>query len=421
MFWSKSSSFFDKLCNFVLTAFMAFPLIDYILRNVIPIPVLSSLWDDFLLLGGLILVGLRLLFGTSKRNTDLTKTILVVMVAGVAYLILDLPTFSFSLEGYRAVFQYMLVFFIGFYLSESPEKTKTLLSVAVSTGVLIALYGIYQWIAKVPMPGDWVDSTETVRTRAFSIVGSPNALGSQMALTASIALGLLLGEQNRTRKLLWMLSFLILVVCLVFTGSRGAWLAFAGAIGIIGILYDRRILIAIVAAALIAVVFVPAIRHRIFYLFTPEYMSKSAQSGRISRWFEAYDQMRNSPLFGAGLGHFGGAVAKRHYNTIYVDNYYMKTLAEMGLLGLSMFLWLIFRTLREGYNAMKALASPRLKFTAMGIFAGLLAVVLHNAVENIFEIPYLNSYFWLMTGLLLALPFKVSVEGGASTDDNKVA
>ncbi len=412
MFWSKSSTFFEKLNYLVLLAFVSFPLLDYILRNVLSIPVLSSLWDELLLLGGLTLVALRLLFGSSGKNTQLSKTIFYVMLAGLAYLALNLTTLSYSIEGWRAVFQYMFVFFIGFYLSGRPENTKSLLSALVVIGTVIALYGIYQWLVKVPMPGEWVDAAESVKTRAFSIVGSPNALGSHMALTSAVALGLVLEEKTWLKRLLWLAAFTILTLCLVLTFSRGAWLAFAGALGIIGIIYDRRILFAGIAVALVAVLFVPAVSHRLIYLFSEEYMINSASSGRISRWFQAYDQMRNNPLFGAGLGHFGGAVAKRHYNTIYVDNYYMKTLAEMGLLGLSLFLWLIGSTLRQGYNSMKQLISPRMKFMSMGMFTAILVIVLHNGVENVFEIPYLNSYFWLLTGLLLALPFNTTQEGG---------
>ena len=421
MLWSKSSTFFEKIYFLFLALFIALPVTDYILRNVLGIIILAALWHNLLLLGGLSLVGLRILVGNPRRSTTLSKTILTLILVGTAYLALDLTTLGTNFEGFRAVFQYMLVFFVAFYLNDRPENTKSLLSLAVVIGTLIALYGIYQWIVKVPMPGDWVDTTESVRTRAFSILGSPNALGSHMAMVASIALGLLMQEENRRKQLLWLGAFGIMVVCLVFTGSRGAWLAFAGAIGIIGIIYDRRILMAGIIFAAAAVIFVPAVSHRVTYLFTPEYMTKSASSGRISRWFEAYDQMRNSPIFGAGLGHFGGAVAKRHYNTIYVDNYYMKTLAEMGLLGLSLFLWLIFRTLREGYNAMKKLNSPRLKFMAMGMFGGLLASVMHNAVENIFEIPYLNIYFWLIAGLLVALPFNAAKTGGDSDNVKKIS
>lgn len=413
MLWSKSSTLFEKFYYLILLSFIAFPVVDYLLRNVIPIPLMASLLDELLLILGLALVGLRLLFGEPGNGNPLTKTILSVMLIGIAYLVLDLTSLAINFEGFRAIFQYMFVFFIAFYLNDRPENTKKLLAVAVVIGTFFALHGIYQYVAKVPMPGRWVDAGESGATRAFSILGSPNALGSQLAMLIPIAFGLFIDEKNRLRKLLWISAVGVMGICLIFTGSRGAWLALVGVIAILGILYDRRILIAGIIIALIATLFVPYVNQRITYLFSAEYMMKSAQSGRISRWFEAYDQMRNNPLFGSGLGHFGGAVAKRHYNTIYVDNYYMKTIAEIGLLGITAFLWLILRTLKEGYSAMKR-SSTGYKFMAAGMFGGLLAIVLHNGVENIFEIPYLNMYFWLIAGLLLALPVNLSKTGGGT-------
>ncbi len=412
MFWSKQSSFIEKVYFLVLAGFIAFPVVDYILRNKLPIPILSSLWDDLLLAGGLLLVGLRLLFGDPRRRTGLTKPIFVLTLIGVAYLVLDLTSWSENIEGFRAIFQFMFVFFIAFYLNDRPENTKALLSLAVFIGTLLAVHGIYQWVFKVPMPGRWVDSGEAGGTRAFSIIGSPNALGSYLAFLVPISLGLFMQEKPWPKKLLFLGAAVIMAGCLVFTGSRGAWLAFAGAMGIIGVFYDRRILIVGIIAAVLAVAFVPYVNQRVTYLFSPEYMSKSTASGRVSRWFDAYDQMRNNPLFGAGMGHYGGAVAKRNYNVTYTDNYYLKTMAEMGLLGLTMFLWLILKTLKEGYTAMKSLGSSNFKFMATGMLAGLTAIVLHNAVENIFELPFLNTYFWLVAGLLMALPFNAAKAGG---------
>ena len=407
-------SFREKLHFFIIALFVSFPVLDFVLRNIIPIPIISSLWDELLLAAGLGLVGLQLL--SKRRRPDvLAKPIFTLILVGLAYLTLDLTTLSINIEGFRAVFQYVFVFFIAFYLVKDPAQTKMFLGLSVIIGTILAIHGIYQWIVKTPMPAGWVDTTEVVRTRVFSIIGSPNALGSHMAFLIPISLGLLMEDKNRHRKLLWLFAAAAMTVCLVFTGSRGAWLALAGAVGILGIIYDRRILVAAIALGVVAVFFVPSVSNRIIYLFSPEYMMKSAQTGRISRWFDAYDQMRNNPLFGSGLGHYGGAVAKRNFNVTYTDNYYLKTMAEMGLLGLTVFLGVILRTLQKGYQAMKRIQAPGKKFMAAGMLVGLLALVFHNGVENIFEVPYLNAYFWLLAGLLLALPWQAR-EGDETVD-----
>ncbi|GAB4266637.1 O-antigen ligase family protein [Thermincola ferriacetica] len=388
----------------LLLIIMAFPAIDYLLRNILSIPVLSSAWDELLLLAGL---GLAVLHRFSDNQHQpaaaVNHAMLVFFLLGIAMVVMDLSTFAVNVEGFRAIYEYILFFYVGFYLAGKYPQTRTLLSVAMVVGGLIALYGIYQYIVGAPMPGRWVDAGEAVHTRAYSIVGSPNLLGSHMALLAPIGMGLFMSTKNKLNKTFWAVLTVIILTCLVLTLSRGAWLAFVGALGIMGIFYDKRILVVGLITVILAGIFVPTVKNRMSYLFSAEYMEKSAQSGRISRWLAAYDQMRTDPLFGVGMGHFGGAVAKRTYNSISVDNYYMGMLAETGLLGLGLFLYLIFIVLKKGFDAWKSLKAPEKRYLAAGILAGLLAIALHNGVENIFESPYLNSYFWTMSGLLVAL------------------
>ena len=55
-------------------------------------------------------------------------------------------------------------------------------------------------------------------------------------------------------------------------------------------------------------------------------------------------------MLGFGLGRFGGAVAMQNkvieetkdFSYFYMDNYYLKTLVEMGYLGLAFFILLLF-------------------------------------------------------------------------------
>ena len=62
------------------------------------------------------------------------------------------------------------------------------------------------------------------------------------------------------------------------------------------------------------------------------------------------------PVFGFGLGMFGGAVAMQHQiykwvSYFYVDNYYLKILVEMGWIGFSCYLFLLAALLFNGVRA----------------------------------------------------------------------
>ena len=396
-----------------LYVLLCFPIIDYFLRNILPIPIVSSLWDEGLLL---LLLAISLWrMSALDRQLPSVRTPLIAFVSfGVAMFVFDMSNFAVNIEGFRAVYQYILAFVIGFYMLDREQDSLQMFRLFVIIAGLLGLHGVYQYIIGVEVPASWIDSSESVRSRAFSIVQSPNVLGSYMAFAAPIAAGLALTDRGR-RRWLWAVLAVIMLAALIFTGSRGAWLAFGGAIGLALLFLNRKLFIGFLIAAILAAVFVPQVSARFEALFDAEYLAKSSENGRIQRWIGAYDQMRNNPVFGLGLGHYGGAVADRHYGTIYVDSYYFKTLAETGMLGLGIYLWLMLVLMRNAFSIWRERLRTRNFFLYGGVFAGLLAVILHNGVENIFEVPFIerfHTFFWLVAGVLLSVPYLKPLEPG---------
>ena len=384
---------------------LAYPFTDLIIRDVLHVPVLSSLWDELALLLLLLAVGVRWLIRSDERRSPVGRAIGTVMLIALIWVALDTDNMGTAIEGYRAVYEYMLVFFAAFFLLRDKRQLQTFLVVLTVVGTIMALHGVFQFVTGVPTPGSWTDASESIRARAFSIVGSPNALGSQLAFTVPIALALAWREQRWIWRLLWLAAAGVSVLGLLLTFSRGAWLAMAGAFFLLGLIWDRRILIGMIAMVLLVGTLVQPVRERVTYLFSEQYIEKSQNDGRIARWLDAYDQMRDEPVFGQGLGRYGGAVAERRYGTTYVDNYYMKTLAETGLFGLGLFLWLQGLAVWQMIQVWRRESNMDGKVFLSGLLAAVIALLLHNGVENIFEIPYLNLYYWVTVGWLLAWPY----------------
>lgn len=381
----------------------AHPLLDYLLRHVLRLPG-ASLWDKLVLLFLLVAAGVHWLVGREERQTPVGPAIGIAMLIGLLWVALDTVSPATAFEGYRAVFQYMLIFFAAFSLVRSQEQLSRLLMVIVILSAAMGLHGVYQYVADVPTPGSWTDAAESIRARAFSIVGSPNALGSQLAFAAPLAAALAWRARNWLWRLIWLGAAGLCGLGLLLTFSRGAWLALFGAIVLFGLIWDRRVLAATLIAAIVVGIGVEPVRERITYLFSSQYIEKSQNDGRIARWLDAYDQMRDEPVFGRGLGRYGGAVAARRYGTTYVDNYYMKTTAETGLFGIGLYLWLQAFVLWHVFQVWRRENDPGHKIFLTGLAMAAVVLLLHNGVENIFEIPYLNFYYWLIIAWLLAWP-----------------
>lgn len=138
------------------------------------------------------------------------------------------PYYSIQISGFRATVQYMLWFFLITRLVHNDRDFMRVYLALVILAAVIALHGIYQYIAAVPIPSSWMTHSESsVRTRVYSIFGSPNIMGDFMTLFAPMAAGLAYYTKNRKLQVLaWVCAFCMCFGCL-FTMSRGAWMALA--------------------------------------------------------------------------------------------------------------------------------------------------------------------------------------------------
>lgn len=211
-------------------------------------------------------------------------------------------------------------------------------------------------------------------------------------------------EKNIKKRIYYSVVLISMIACLGFTFSRGAWLAFLFSMLLFGFFIDKKVLGILFAIFTSVPILAPSIVMRVLYMLSSEYAKSSARAGRIARWTKAYDILTQHPLFGVGFGRFGGAVAKRNIaNAFYVDNFYLKSAVEMGIIGVGIMILVFIVGLLLAARTVKHLRSKELKNIASGVLIGLATVLMHNVVENIFEVPMMTTYFWLFLGFLFAL------------------
>ena len=392
-----------------------YAVIDYGIR--LAVPGVASLWDELLMLALYALWLWKYLVYRkleSAKATPLDIPILLYFCMNLFLLLVAAPSFRIGLDGLRANVQFMLWFFIAIAFMREKKDAWVLVNILLFLGTAIGLHGCFQYVTGVPMPATWLDSMETgIRTRAFSIIGSPNILGSLMAMLAPIAAALCIGDKNRLRKLMYAGMALVMAACLLFTMSRGAWIGFGLAAIILIVFVDKRLLIPMALLVLFGGAMMPSVTSRILYMLSPEYIESSLRGGRLIRWQTGFDILNERPAFGAGLGHWGGAVAQNYkvaikikgafVNTVYIDSYFLKLATEGGLALFFTYVFLMYEQIIWSYKAIKVQTDKFYRHLSFGIFAGLVAVVAHNVAENVFEVPMMTTYFWLLTAVLMHL------------------
>lgn len=367
---------------------------------------MQGMWDELLFIGIVGLWILRIAINRWQlRRSSLLLPFLLYLSIMIFLVMVNSPDNRVALEGMRVMVEYVLWFFVGYQLLSSRNQARNLVDVFLILMIVIALIGVFQYITGAEMPGNWVDKAEqAVKSRAFSIIGSPNILGSLMVLAVPIAYSMYYVSEQWFKKLVYAGATFILALCLVVTLSRGAWLAIIVSLLFLWLWVDKRIIIVMILVAVLTPALLPDVSNRITYALSPEYVVAAEKGGRLGRWDTTLKYWQNAPALGVGLGQFGGAVAARYFpeDSFYVDSWYLKVGVETGWVGLGATLLLILTGLRRARSSLNQTDDHVLKIMGLGILAGLVGVLAHNCVENVFEVPMMASYFWFLLGMVAA-------------------
>ena len=289
----------------------------------------------------------------------------------------------------------------------TKKDFNILVNFLVFAATLLALYGLYQYKVGVEMEDKWIDvaNNPDVKTRIYSVFGNPNIFAEYLIMTIPISVALFWNSKKLGKKLLYLLTSLILMLALVLTLSRGGWVGFAFGMFIFILLIEKKLLLSIIPIALIGIYFLPqSILNRILTIGN---LGDSSNNYRIRLWKITLDIIRDNWLVGVGFGYipfkttFEGYI--RTMPAYHSHNTYLQTTAELGILGLIIFLSFIFILYKYSIKSLIKSEDKYIKTMAGGVLAGISALLAHGAVESVLYIPKIIITFWTLIALILAL------------------
>lgn len=123
---------------------------------------------------------------------------------------------------------YLFLFFLFFifdlaFFNDHKIKIKKILNIITLSASVVSVYAIFQFIGLDFFA--WAEPAH-ISKRAFSFLGQPNFLGSFLLLSIPMSLYLFINENKFFIRIVYLLSFLVQILSLIFSGSRGAWLGF---------------------------------------------------------------------------------------------------------------------------------------------------------------------------------------------------
>ncbi len=318
-------------------------------------------------------------------------------------------------EGYGArkaleyVFLTQAAFLAPIILANSARRYGLLLLTLFCVPLLFALLGL----GLGARAGGWGV------TRIAVLGGGPIVYSRFMVVGMLACLGLALTTKSRTLRCGLLVGFIMMFLAFLVAGSRGAvvglgcaavFLAFGAAVGRRAKEVRASALVSgLVAIAAVAVV-VLALYQRLDLPHVQRYQhlweelpGSTSVATREAYWQDAISMFVSRPVFGHGTGSFG-AVAVGIESEAYPHNIILEVAAELGLVGLFLFVAFILVVMRSAIRLLTALGGadwdswlwPYAVVTTTSF-------VFYLAAAQFSGDLYDSRFIWLFGGMILSL------------------
>lgn len=230
----------------------------------------------------------------------------------------------------------------------------------------------------------------------FQFLG-PNEVAAFLNEYTVILIGIFFFIKNIRVK--WPLFMMICanIYCILFLFSRGAYLGLFAGLLVLFLFKNRKLLIPLIFIGLFWQTILPErVIERISQTKSETGELDTSAQRRINIWEESLEIFQKNFIVGIGLGvfgHLGMDLGDTH-------NIYVKYLVEQGLVGITIFLILIFCFLRMGYVLYKKGEDDLSKGMGLGLMACIIVLLVNNFFGNRWSYPEMSTFLWVYAGLV---------------------
>ncbi len=184
-------------------------------------------------------------------------------------------------------------------------------------------------------------------------------------------------------------------LCLMYSFSRGAYIAFFAAVLFVGIFKQRLLLVGMLVFGLLWASVVPeAVRDRVGIGGGLDHSSET----RVTLWEDALTLAGANIILGTGFNTY--AYLGRVGNYKDTHNMYVKVLVETGIVGLLLFLTILFLTFLFGMRLTRTSDDWLYQGLGFSLATWLVCTAIVNLFGDRWTYLQVNGYMWILAGLV---------------------
>lgn len=304
----------------------------------------------------------------------------------------------------------LLGYFLTVNLMNTAEWLHRAVGALMASSFIVAVWGIAEQFFGAP-EGSWLDTNmfADIRIRVASAFENPNMLGEYLILLIPMAVARLLLSKSASKAAVRLSALAALLLCLVLTWSRGAWLGLIAGLLLFFLIYSKKTLSALIMGCF-ALPFLPlflpqTVWHRLSSIGN---LADTSSSYRLSIWRGVVRMLRDYSVSGIGVGEaafekiYGGyqlpGIAAPHSHHLY-----LQLLAEIGVFGLLIFLALLFFFAQSSFNHLGTTENKASRLLAAAALSGVFGALIQGFTDYVWYNYRVYFIFWAIIGIAAAI------------------
>jgi O-antigen ligase len=292
---------------------------------------------------------------------------------------------------------------------DERRTARAVAATLVGSSALLAVATMAQLIGQWVIRGyDWAFLMRYPQGERYSLhLSDLNAAGSLYAMAALCAIGFAIGD--RDRRSWWTIGAIAIVPAALLAGSRAAFVAFGlGLLALVAIMSrwrPTRAQLALRAAVVLAI----ALTAIVWTDWSLDRQGGPGQavSHRTQFTMTSLRMVAAAPVYGIGLGkyfdrsnEFFTEELRRVYGNENAHNYFLQQMAELGILGGSLFIAMVIPPLFAGWQRIRTDPSH---VALAALCAGATTYLITCLTGHPLLVPEAAFPFWIVLGAILGV------------------
>jgi O-antigen ligase len=317
-----------------------------------------------------------------------------------------------SFRGITKLIQDALIFLICAEEIKDRKHIQLIILSIVFGATLASVDALWQ----IKFGKDFIRGRELIENiglkRATAAFPDANVFGVYLSAITPLIIGLALFYFRGTKRAIMLLASALATAGIILTYSRGTALALYISVLMISLCRKSKLISTILLVILLIFPFIMPQNIKDWakeVKYNP--MVFMCNTDRISIYKNTINMIKHHPVIGVGVNTFcknylkyklPGSDNAPTSDYVYAHNHFLQMGGEIGLLGLGIFLWLLFSLFKKNIFIYRDLKDEYYKITVLSISACLVAFLVNGLTETSLYYSRVAMIFWYLVGFSLA-------------------